>query len=49
MAWVTLWAGDLDVAESYARDAIRLAPEGVYIGEYGLIDTAHENVIMVTD
>lgn len=32
VAWVTLWAGDLDLAESYARDAIRLAPEGTAPG-----------------
>jgi len=30
-AWVALWAGDLALAESYARDASRLAPEAYSI------------------
>jgi len=30
-AWVALWAGDLTLAEGYARDASRLAPQGYAI------------------
>jgi tetratricopeptide (TPR) repeat protein len=32
VAWVALWAGDLELAETHARDAIRFAPEGTSPG-----------------